>query len=67
MKQAWRMYSSDSLDACFGTLHEVYRLTMLHDGGNKFCTMHSGVRKRKFAGVDTVNYSVDFDCDSDSD
>lgn len=66
-QQAWRLYSPGSLDACFGVLHEVYRLILLHDGGNKFRTLHSIVRRRQAAGMDAINYSVDFHDDMYSD
>jgi len=67
VQQAWRLYSPYSLDACFGVLHEVYRLILLHEGGNKFRTLHSIVRRRQDAGMVPVNYSIDFDEDMYSD
>jgi hypothetical protein len=31
------------------------------DGGNKICDPHFGIRRRVTAGLDPVNYSIDFD------
>jgi hypothetical protein len=54
-------YPQQSLDNCWGVLHENYRLICMCDGGNKICDPHCGIRRRVTVGLDPVNYSIDFD------
>jgi hypothetical protein len=61
VKNTFYRYPRQSLDNCWGVLHENYRLIRMCDGGNKYCDPHCGIRRRVTAGLDPVNYSIDFD------
>jgi hypothetical protein len=61
VKKTFSVYSHESLNNCWGLLHENYRSIVMYNGGNKYCDPHCGIRRRVAAGKDPVNYSIHFD------
>ena len=67
VKKTFDTFPWQTLDHCWAVLHEHYRLIRRDNGGNKFSYPHCGMRHRVAKGLDSVDYSIDFVDDSDTD